>query len=289
MVDGRTRVCGILANPVEHTLSPVLHNTLAQELGHSFIYVPFKPEKAGLDMAVKGAFALNILGLNVSVPYKQEVMKSLAAVDSDAEQIGAVNTLVRTESGYKGYNTDYLGLWRALQEEGIRLDGQEVIVFGAGGAAKAVVYLCCKKGAKRVYLLNRTLERAQGLAEEINQKFLKSCVCALPLADYREIPYKKCGYLAIQTSSVGMYPNTEQVILEDAEWYSCFHTAFDLIYTPEKTKFMRLAKAAGAKAYHGLKMLLYQGVIAYELWNTCTVSQEVIEKGYRVMERKLHV
>lgn len=289
MIDGKTRVCGIIANPVEHTLSPVLHNTLAQEMGHNIIYVPFKPEKIGLDMAVKGAFALNILGLNVSVPYKQEVIKSLVAIDPDAKQIGAVNTLVRMEDGYMGYNTDYLGLWRAFQEEGIVLDGQEVIVFGAGGAAKAVVYLCCKKGAKKVYLLNRTLEKAQRLAEEMNQKFLWDGVCAMCLADYKSIPYKEHGYLAIQTSSVGMYPNKEQVILEDLAWYSCFHTVFDLIYTPAETKFMRFAKAANARAYHGLKMLLYQGVIAYELWNTCMVSEEILKKSYQVMEKELHL
>ncbi len=289
MVDGRTRVCGIIANPVEHTLSPVLHNIFAQELGHNLIYVPFKPEITGLDIAVKGAFALHVLGLNVSVPYKQKVIESLVAVEKDAKQIGAVNTLVRMENGYMGYNTDYLGLWRTFQEEEIILDGQEVIVFGAGGASKAVAYLCCKEGAKQVYLLNRTLKKAQELAAELNQTFQRDCVCAMQLSDYKEIPYKEHNYLAIQTSSVGMYPNGDQVILEDQEWYHCFHTAFDLIYTPAQTKFMQFAKAAGAKTYHGLKMLLYQGVIAYELWNHCTIPKEVVKKGYQMMERELHL
>lgn len=289
MVDGRTRVCGIIANPVEHTLSPILHNTLAQELGHPLIYVPFKPEMAGLDIAVKGAFALHILGLNVSVPYKQKVMESLVAVDKDAEAIGAVNTLVRTEDGYIGYNTDYLGLWRSFCEEGIVLNGREVIVLGAGGASKAVTYLCCKEGAKQVYLLNRTVEKAKELAEELNREFQRDCVFAMQLADYKQIPYKEHGYLAIQTSSVGMYPNSDQVILEDPEWYRGLHTAFDIIYTPARTKFMQLAEDAGAKAYHGLKMLLYQGVSAYELWNNCTVPKEIVEKVYRVMEKELHL
>lgn len=286
-VDGRTRVCGIIANPVEHTLSPILHNALAQELGHNLIYVPFKPEAAGLEAAVKGAFALNILGLNVSVPYKQEVLKSLAAVDEGAKAIGAVNTLVRTDSGYMGYNTDYLGLRRAFEEEKIALEGQEVIVFGAGGASKAVTYLCCKEGAKKVYLLNRTREKAEEIAKALNGTFQRDCVCAMQLAEYREIPYQEKRYLAIQTSSMGMYPNTEQVILEDREFYRCFHTAFDLIYTPTRTKFIQLAEAAGAKAYHGLKMLLYQGVIAYELWNQIAVPDQVVQKGYQVIEKEL--
>lgn len=287
MVDGKTKVCGIIANPVEHTMSPVLHNTLAKELGHHLIYVPFKPELMGLDAAVKGAFALNILGLNVSVPYKQEVLKSLVKVDEGAKAIGAVNTLVRAENGYVGYNTDYLGLQRALEEEGIVLDGQEVIVFGAGGASKAVSYLCCKGGAKQVYLLNRTKEKAEEIAREWNETFQRTCVCAKSLAEYREIPYAEHKYLAIQTSSVGMYPNTEQVILEDIEFYRCFHTAFDIIYTPAHTRFMQLAKTAGARAYHGLKMLLYQGVVAYELWNQVVVSEEVVRNVYQRLKKEL--
>lgn len=288
MVDGRTRVCGIIANPVEHTLSPVLHNTLAKELGHNLVYVPFKPEKGGVDAAVKGAFELFVLGLNVSVPYKQEVIKSLAGLDQGAEAIGAVNTLVRTERGYLGYNTDYLGLWRALKEEGIVLEGQEVVVFGAGGAAKAAVYLCCKEGAKKVFLLNRTLEKAQKIADQYNQVFQKDCVYAMQLEEYTKIFYREHGYLAIQTSSVGMYPNVGQVILEEKEFYRCFHTAFDLIYTPAQTKFMQLAKDAGARVYNGLKMLLYQGVTAYELWMNCTVPAGVVQKCYQVIEKELH-
>lgn len=289
MVNGKTRVCGIIANPVEHTLSPILHNALAKELGHNLVYVPFKPKREELDAAVKGAYALNVLGLNVSVPYKMEVMKSLVEVDERAKAIGSVNTLVRADNGYIGYNTDYLGLWRAFQEEGIGLAGEEVIVFGAGGGSKAVSCLCCKEGAKKVYLLNRTLEKAKELAEELNRKFQRDCICAMQLDDYQKIPYRKQGYLAIQTSSVGMYPNTEQVILEDREFYRCFHTAFDIIYTPARTKFMQLAEAAGARSYHGLKMLLYQGVIAYELWNEISVPKEVVQKGYQVLEKELHL
>lgn len=286
-VDGKTRVCGIIANPVEHTLSPVLHNTLAKELGHNLIYVPFKPEKEGVDAAVKGAYALNILGMNVSVPYKQEVMKSLAAIDKGAEEIGAVNTLVRTDGGYKGYNTDYLGLWRAFQEEGISLKGQKVIILGAGGASKAVTYLCCKEGAEKVYLLNRTIEKAQQIAEEINGYFKRDCIRAMRTEDYNSIPYEEKGYLAIQTTSVGMYPNTEQAAIEEQKFYTYLHTAFDIIYTPAETKFMQLAGAVGAKTYNGLKMLLYQGIIAYELWNGIEISGETAKKVYKEMEKEL--
>ena len=109
-ITGTTRTCGLIGNPVEHTLSPVIHNTLAESLGHNLVYVPFLVQPDKLDEAVKGAEALNLLGLNVTVPYKSDVIKSLAEIDSLAKNIGAVNTLVRVEDGYKGYNTDMEGL-----------------------------------------------------------------------------------------------------------------------------------------------------------------------------------
>lgn len=286
-IDGKTRVCGLIANPVEHTLSPILHNTLADLLGQNLVYVPFKPEKTQVKDAVKGAYALQMLGLNVSVPYKQDVIECLVEIDEGAEKIGAVNTLVRTDGGYKGYNTDYLGLFRAFQSEKISLKGQQVILLGAGGASKAVSYLCCKEGAKKVYLLNRTIEKAEEIASEMNQHFGRACIEPLKLEEYYKIPYKKGEYLAIQTTSVGMFPHMEQVIIEEKKFYECLHTAFDIVYTPAQTTFMRLAKESGAKAYNGLKMLLYQGIIAYELWNQIEVSEEIVNNVYKVMEKEL--
>ena len=137
MVDGKTAVCGLIGNPVEHTLSPVIHNTLARMTGENLIYVPFRVEKERVEDALKGAFALNVLGLNVTVPHKSEVLPYLDGVDEEAAMIGAVNTLVRTEKGYRGYNTDLPGLYRALLSEGIQVEGEEILLLGAGGASRA--------------------------------------------------------------------------------------------------------------------------------------------------------
>ena len=156
MIDGETRLCGLIGNPVEHTMSPVIHNTLAEKCGHNLVYVPFQVEEGRLAEAVKGACALNVLGLNVTVPYKSAVIESLVETDELAAHIGAVNTLVRTDGGYKGYNTDMTGLYRAMTGEGIRIEGEEIILLGAGGAAWAVAYLCGAQKAGKVWLLNRT-------------------------------------------------------------------------------------------------------------------------------------
>jgi len=270
-INCRTRTCGLIGNPVEHTLSPVIHNTLAQRFGHNLVYVPFPVETGQIKEAVAGASALQLLGLNVTVPYKGEVISCLREVDSLAASIGAVNTLVAVPGGFKGYNTDMEGLYRAMMSEGIQIVDEEIILLGAGGASRAVAYLCAVKGAKRVYLLNRTLEKAQKVAEEVNRAVERQVILPMALTDFDSLPDRK--FLTIQGTSVGLAPHVEDVVIDDEKFYAKVHTGFDLIYSPWETRFMRLVKKRGGRAYNGLKMLLYQGIIAYELWNRVTVSE----------------
>ena len=277
-INGKTKVCGLIGNPVEHTLSPMIHNTLADRLGHNLVYVPFPVEEGRVAQAVTGAYALQLQGLNVTVPYKSEVMASLREVDELARDIGAVNTLVKTEGGYKGYNTDMEGLYRAMSGEGIRIEGEQIVLLGAGGAARAVAYLCAVKGADKVYLMNRTLGKAQSVAREVNDATGRQAIYPMSMEEYPALPDGK--YLAIQGTSVGLAPNVDDVVIEDDAFYERIHTGFDLIYSPWETKFMRLTKEHGGKAYNGLKMLLYQGIIAYELWNGVDVSEEDAQAVY---------
>lgn len=284
-VTGKTAVCGLIGNPVEHTLSPLIHNTLSELVGMELVYVPFLVEEERVGEAVKGAYALNIKGLNATVPHKSAVIPHLCEVDELAVRIGAVNTLVRTDGGYKGYNTDMPGLYRQLQSEGVELAGKEVILLGAGGAARAVAFMCVQYGAQKVYILNRTLEKAQAVAKEVNESFGKECLMPMALSDYHRIPKKK--YLVIQGTSIGLSPNVDDVVIDDPEFYELVETGVDLIYKPAETKYMKLVKATGAKAYNGLKMLLYQGIIAYELWNDIEISDEMAEIVYQKMKEVL--
>lgn len=284
-INGKTRICGLIGNPVEHTLSPMIHNTLAEMHGHNLVYVPFPVETGQLAEAVAGASALQILGLNVTVPYKSDVIPCLCEVDSLAASIGAVNTLVSVRDGYKGYNTDMEGLYRAMTTEGIQLDGEEILLLGAGGASRAVAYLCAVKGAKRVYLLNRTADKARKVAEEVNRCAGREVILPMALSDFDRLPEEK--FLAIQGTSVGLFPNVDQVVIEDEAFYRRIHTGFDLIYTPWETGFMKLVKANGGQAYNGLKMLLYQGVIAYELWNDVEVSEKEAQIVYEKLKNAI--
>lgn len=282
-INGYTRTCGLIGNPVEHTLSPVIHNTLSMVLGENLAYVPFHVENGRLEDAVKGAFALNLLGLNVTVPYKSDVIPYLTDIDPLAENIGAVNTLVRTETGYKGYNTDMPGLYRAMCEDGVKVKGEKVLILGAGGVARTVAMLLLDKGAREAILLNRTVQKAQEVADEVNRIAGRKFAKAMPMDAYDTLPAGK-GYLAIQATSVGMYPGCDAAVIEDPAFYEKVHTGYDLIFNPPKTRFMELVEAQGGKAYNGAKMLLYQGIIAFELWTGCEIKSWLADKVYERMQ-----
>lgn len=284
-VNAKSKVCGLIGNPVGHSLSPLIHNSVSSKMGINLVYTTFQVESDSVDVAIKGAYALNIAGLNVTVPHKVAVMNSLVDIDEFAKEIGACNTLVRVEGGYKGYNTDYIGLSRQLAKENIPIKGEDVIILGAGGASRAVNFMCGLEGVNKVYLLNRTLETAEGLAADVNKYFGRNIVVPMRLSDYKRIPKGK--YTCIQTTSIGLSPNVDLAPIEDPEFYKLLKNAVDIIFNPVETKFMKLAKEQGAKTANGLKMLLYQGIAAYELWNNVIVSDEIQDEVLKLLEEAL--
>ena len=274
--NGETRTCGLIGNPVEHTLSPLLQNYLAEETGTNMVYVPFHVDKGRLEEAVKGAYALNLLGCNVTVPYKTDVIEYVTELDPMAARIGAVNTLVRNEQGFKGYNTDMPGLYRAMLSDGVDPAGKECVILGAGGVARAVAVMLLEKKAAKVYILNRTLERAQAIADEVNHMAGNEFVKAFTLKEYDKLPGEQ-RLLVIQATNVGMHPNVEDVVIDEEAFYQRVEVGYDLIFNPGDTRFMQMTRKAGGRAYNGAKMLVYQGIIAFELWNEIKISEETAE------------
>lgn len=282
-ITGKAKVYGLIGHPVEHSLSPVLHHTLADILGNEIAYVPFHV-KEDLGSAVKGAYALNIQGMNITVPYKQEIMSHLLTVDDLAAKIGAVNTLVRSEGGYIGYNTDMPGLYRAMKSDGIDILNQEFYLIGAGGVARAVLVMLLEYGAKRIHILNRSEEKAKKLVKEL----CGSYPCEVTygnLESFQEVSLDNA--IAIQATNVGMYPNIDSSPIEDEAFYLKIAKAYDLIFNPAVTKFMALAQKQNKPAFNGLKMLLFQGIIAYEYWNKVVVTEETAQKVYDAMLEEL--
>lgn len=284
IVDGHTKTLGLIGNPVEHTLSPLIHNELARIYHHNLVYLPYRVEEQVGD-AVRGAAALQFGGLNVTIPYKTEVLKHVKEVDAFAQRIGAANTLVPVEGGFKAYNTDIPGLYRGMLSDGVSMEKEKVLILGAGGAARSVAMLALDKGAEKVYILNRTVANAEAVAEEVNAYAGRAFARALSLTDYPLLAGSR--YLCIQATSVGLYPNVEDAVITDEAFYEMIHTGYDIIYNPYETKFMSLVKAHGGSAYNGLKMLLYQGIIAYELWNDISVSEEVAQQILKKLREAL--
>lgn len=282
--DGHTRTCGLIGNPVAHTLSPLIQNHMARATGQNLVYLPYPVASGDLGAAVRGALALDFLGLNVTVPYKSDVIAYLAEIDPLAERIGAVNTLVRCPGGYRGYNTDMPGLYRAMVQDGVEIEGRDVVILGAGGVARAVAVMLLEKGAAGVHLLNRTQDRARAVAQEVNRMAGRPFARAYALADYRQIPGE--DWLVVQATSAGMHPHVEDAPVEDPEFYRRVEIGYDLIFNPGVTRFMKLTESGGGRACNGARMLVYQGVIAFELWTGTRIGQETADELCRMMEQQ---
>ncbi|MCM1273024.1 MAG: shikimate dehydrogenase [Clostridium sp.] len=277
---------GIFGNPIAHTLSPVIHDNLSRLLGLDEKYLPFHIE-SNLQAAVNDAYERGILGLNITVPHKQEVMNYLTCVDESTQAIGAVNTLVRCGNGYKGYNTDMPGLAKAISSEGINLENKKIIMLGAGGAARAVAYMCLKYGAKKVYIVNRTVSNAEKIAGEMETCFhANGIITPLSAEDYKEIP--KDNYIFIQCTSVGLHEGDGLPVVTDESFYDMAEFGIDLIYNPAKTPFLKLLDKKGTRNVNGLKMLLYQGIMAYELWNNVSVPESIADRIYRSLSAAVY-
>ena len=280
-IKGTTRVCGLIGNPVHHTMSPAIHNSLNNLTGIDMVYVPFEVKNEDVEDAVKGALALDLLGLNVTIPHKSAVIPYLKEIDDVAKRIGAVNTLVRTAdgTGFKGYNTDYTGLLRSLKEKDASLKDESVVILGAGGVARPAAFLCASEGAKEIFVLNRTFERAQRLCDDVNAYLGRDIAVPMELSAYRELPGDR-KYICLQMTQVGLFPDADKAPIEDPEFYRKIKIGFDAVYRPLTTKFLQYCRDAGAISISGLKMLLYQGVDAYEKWNGITVGTKECDKVY---------
>lgn len=290
-IDGKTAVYGLIGNPVAHSFSPLIHNTLANGLGENLLYTTFPVKDAEqLETAVKGAGALGIQGMNVTVPYKSAVIPFLLETEPGAEAIGAVNTLVAIKNedgivrGYRGYNTDYMGLKRALEEMKICLSDMSVILIGAGGAARAAAFMCGAAGVKNLSFLNRTAQKAENLARELHLSFPEMEIGVHGLSEAAKEAERLERVLAIQCTSVGLAPNTEALPIDDPAFYANIEAAYDCIYNPEETKFLQMVHAAGKLGRSGMDMLLWQGILAFQFWTGKMPERTLIEE----IRRKLY-
>ena len=273
-VNGKSNVYGIIGNPIEHSFSPVLQNTLAQMIGHNNIYVPFKVEKDNLKKVAEGRYALVIKGFNFTVPHKKDIMNVIFDTDKNAQIIGAVNTLKYTEKGYVGYNTDIIGLGKCFEVKGIDIKNKNVVVLGAGGAANAAVVLAATEGAKTIYIIKRTIPTAENLKSHI----LKYYNVDIEVMGYDQIINIENPEIVIQTTSLGMGDTAGNSPIKERNFFKKVKAVVDIIYSPWETKFLEDARSMGCIAINGFDMLVYQGIASYEIWNDIKIDNLHAEK-----------
>ena len=284
-VSGKTKVCAIIGDPIDHTMSPPMHNAAFQELGLDYIYLPFPVKKEQLKQAVAGLRALNFRGFNVTMPHKVTIIPMLDALDPLAEKIGAVNTVVNDSGVLTGFNTDGLGVLKALREKGIEPEGKKVVVIGAGGASRSISYVLAQRGAK-LTILNRKLELdwAEKIAASI-KKDLGAGVKVMELG-YKQLETALTGAdILVQATGVGMSPDVENSLVP-AELLKSGLTVFDVIYSPLKTKLLREAEVAGCRTISGVDMLVWQGVLCFEKWTGHAAPFETMRReAIKMLER----
>ncbi len=262
-ISGKTQLCALIGDPVEHSLSPYIHNAAFKHLKLDFVYVAFKVSKENVKEALEGARALGIKGLNVTMPLKTAVIQHLDKLDSDAEKIGAVNTVLNDDGTLIGYNTDGLGALEALKANGQNPAGKNILVLGAGGAARAIAFALCKD-AKNMTVLNRTLEKARILAEELSRIFDKKVKFGGLNEETLRNEMEEADILANATA-VGMAPKTNETPVNMKLLHPNL-TVFDLVYNPPETRLLKEAKAVGAKTIDGICMLVHQGALSFQIW-----------------------
>jgi len=265
VLTGHTQIVGVIGWPIEHSVSPPMHNAAFEALGLDWCYVPFAVHPAHLSEALDGVRALGLRGINVTVPHKKEVASLVDELTPAARAIGAANTVIVRGDALVGHNTDAGGFLRALKEADCDPKGCSALVLGAGGAARAVVYTLASVGAQ-VAILNRTLEHAQALTSEFAQVSEVARLRAGPLDEDNLRREMVRADLVVNATSLGMWPRIDTTPWPEELDFSPRALLFDLVYNPRETRLMRHALSGGARAMGGLRMLVHQGAEAFALW-----------------------
>jgi shikimate dehydrogenase len=275
VISGKTKVCGVIGDPIEHTLSPLMHNASFEELKLDFKFLAFKVKAEEVGNAIAGMRALNILGLNVTMPHKKAVIPYLDEVDKAAQTVNSVNTILNKNGRLLGFNSDGLGALNALKANGVHPEGKKIVLLGSGGAARAIAYTFAQE-VDELIILNRTVKQAEDYAKLLEKLSIKKVSAdALSPNTLRE-SLEDCDVL-VNATSVGMKPNPDQSPVPP-QLLKPNLAVMDIVYNPLETKLAKDAKAAGAKIVNGVEMLIYQGAASFEIWTGSKAPVEVMRK-----------
>ena len=272
-IDGYTKQLGIIGNPVEHSFSPRMHNFISEITGNNYVYSAWCVED--VENAINGVRALGIRGINVTAPHKIEVMKYLDEIDEKAKILGSVNTVVNTNGHLKGYNTDAEGFYMSLVKAGVEVKGKKILAIGAGGVVQPTLMRLALEAPKSITLVNRTQSKTEPIKRLIAERTGYEISTSLTDTDFD---------IVINTTSAGMAPQLDALPtdaipeLGGLDFIKPGAAVTDMIYNPEETLFLREAKKRGAITINGLGMLIYQGIIAYELFTGTKLADDMYDK-----------
>ena len=272
MITGKTLHLGIIGWPADHSFSPRMHNYISGRMGMDYVYTAFNVAPESLSDAIAGVRALGIRGINVTAPHKIEVMKYLDEISDSAQRLGSVNSVVNRNGKLVGYNTDSEGFYTALQNAGIEITGKRLLIMGSGGVVKPTLIRLCEAEPQRITLVNRTRQKALVMAEMIYDATGYRIKTDVDDLDFD---------LVINTTSAGMEPQedtlpTDNIAeIRDLDFIHEGMSAVDMIYNPDETLFLKKAREQGAKTLNGLDMLIYQGILAYELFTDTKLPHDM--------------
>jgi shikimate dehydrogenase len=278
LITGTTKLLGVIGDPIEHSLSPVMHNAAIASLGVDYVYLAIPVKTADLSIAIAGFNAIGLQGFSITIPHKQAILSFLTEVSSVAKVVGAVNTVWRTDAGWSGTNTDVEGFIAPLQAYNRDWSQTMPLILGHGGAARAVVVGLTQLGCTEIHIVGRDVQKLS--------QFQQSWVDALPITinvhRWEQLPeLMPKADLVVNTTPVGMYPNVEQSPLDNAamQQLRVGAIAYDLIYTPNPTQFLQQAQQQGAIAIDGLEMLVQQGAAALKIWLGQTPPVDIMRQS----------
>lgn len=281
-ITGKTKLVGLLGNPVKHSISPLMHNEAFRQLDMDLIYLAFEVENGNLEKAVQGLKSLGAIGWNVTMPYKKEICEYLDELSPAARVARSVNTVINKNGKLVGETTDGIGFIRSIEEAGVSISGKKMTLMGAGGAAISVLVQSALDGAREISVFNRKGKSYDNL-KEILPEISKISGCTLNLFEYNEKILAReinDSDILVNGTPIGMEPDTEKSPIVDV---SIFHKdlfVYDMIYNPEETMLIKQAKNAGCSTMNGLHMLLYQGAAAFELWTGEQMPVEIVKEKY---------
>ncbi|HAC62658.1 MAG TPA: shikimate dehydrogenase [Cyanothece sp. UBA12306] len=278
---GKTQLLGIIGAPVEHSLSPVMQNAAIRYLKEDYIYVPFRVAPQNLETAIAGLATIGVRGFNVTIPHKQAIIPLLSEVTPTAKLVGAVNTVWRTEIGWKGTNTDIDGFLSPLKP--LSRDWTKItpIILGNGGAARAVVVGLAQLGCPQIWVLGRNQDKLEQFSQSWQNTDLADALKVYSWDKLSQLIRETT--LLINTTPIGMYPKIDQSPIDPSliEQLSSEAIVYDLIYNPHPTQLLQKAKQKGLMIIDGLEMLAKQGAIALEIWLEKPVPIEIMTKSLR--------